>query len=156
MDDVRLWLMAIRLGWRWVEGELLYTREWHEEEVSMGMSYLEKTKQVVCSMMNCVSGSLTLTMETIDDFGGILPTLDLKLWLTESNITLYAFYEKPMASSLVIQRDSAMPENMRMATLNQEMVRRMVNTSELVEMPVRIEIIDNYCQKLCDSGYKNA
>jgi hypothetical protein len=44
---------------------------------------------------------------------------------------------------------------MRMATLNQEMVRRIVNTSELVEMSVRIEIIDNYCQKLCDSGYEN-
>ena len=104
-------------------------------------------------MMNEVMGSLTLTMETVVDFGGSLPTLDLRLWVTDMNITLYIFFEKPMASSLVIQRCSAMPENMRMATLNQEVVRRMTNTSERVEMAVRVDIIDTYCQKLCDSGY---
>jgi hypothetical protein len=154
MDDVRLWLLSIRLGWRWVDGELLFMREWQMEEEAMGMSGLDKTKQVMCMMMNNVMGSLTLTMETVDDFGGSLPTLDLRLWVTRLNITLYMFFEKPMASSLVIQRCSAMPENMRMATLNQEMVRRMVNTSEMVEMDTRIQIIDEYCQKLCDSGYE--
>ena len=45
---------------------------------------------------------------------------------------------------------------MRMATLNQEVVRRMVNTSERVDMSVRITILDTYCQKLCDSGYERA
>ena len=51
-----------------------------------------------------------------------------------------------MASSQVIQKRSAMPENMRMATLNQEMVRRMTNTSDMVEMDMRIKIIDTYSQ----------
>ena len=27
MDDVRLWLMSIRLGWIWQEEELLFTKE---------------------------------------------------------------------------------------------------------------------------------
>jgi hypothetical protein len=71
-------------------------------------------------------------------------------------ITLFIFFEKPKASNLVIQRCSAMPENMRMATLNQEVVRRMVNTKEKVDMSVRIDILDTYCQKLCDSGYERA
>ena len=79
MDDVRLWLLSIRLGWRWVDGELLFMREWQMEEEAMGMSGLDKTKQVMCMMMNNVMGSLTLTMETVDNFGGSLPTLDLRL-----------------------------------------------------------------------------
>ena len=46
-----------------------------------------------------------------------------------------------------------MPENMRMSTLNQEMVRRMMNTSELLDIKVRVGVVDEYCQKLCNSGY---
>ena len=114
------------------------------------MTPLEKTTEIVCAMMNDVMGSLTLAMETVSDFGEKMLTLDLRLWVAADNITLFMFFEKPMANSLVIQRCSAMPENMRMATLNQEVVRRMVNTSERVDMSVRIAILDTYCQKLCD------
>ena len=67
--------------------------------------------------------------------------------------TMYIFYEKPMASSTVIQRRSAMPENMRVATLTQETIRRMMNTSERIELQERIEVIDNYGMKLVNSGY---
>ena len=40
-----------------------------------------------------------------------------------------------------------------MATLNQELVRRMLNTSEDLDMEERVVLVDNYCQKLADSGY---
>jgi hypothetical protein len=46
-----------------------------------------------------------------------------------------------------------MPENTKMATLNQKMIRRMVNTSELVDIKKRLEIIDNYAKKLINSEY---
>ena len=46
-----------------------------------------------------------------------------------------------------------MPENTKMATLNQEMIRRMVNTSELVDIKKRLEVIDNYTRKLINSEY---
>ena len=46
-----------------------------------------------------------------------------------------------------------MPENMRMSTLNQEMTRRMMNTSEMVPMEQRITVVDDYGQRLTDSGY---
>ena len=41
-----------------------------------------------------------------------------------------------------------------MSTLNQEMYRRMTNTSELVTMSKRVEIVDLYGQKLTNSGYR--
>ena len=154
MDDLRVWLYAIRLGWRWVEGDLLFSSRWRTEEQELGMTGLQKTVEVVCDMMNDVSGFLKMTMETCTDFEDeTLPTLDMRLWVGNDNRTMYSFFEKPMSSNQVIQRKSAMPENMRMSTLNQEMVRRMMNTSELLDIKVRVGVVDEYCQKLCNSGY---
>ena len=84
-------------------------------------------------MMNSICDWLTFTMECVDDFDGKLPTLDLNIWVRDDNMVMYIFYQKPMASSMVIQKRAAMPENMRMATLNQEVIRRMLNTSERLE-----------------------
>ena len=85
-----------------------------------GMTGLQKTVEVLKGIMNSISDFLVLTMESADDFDGRLPTLDLSIWIGKDNATYYIFFEKPMASSMVIQRRSAMPENMRMATLSQE------------------------------------
>ena len=123
--------------------------------MEMGMTGLAKTIEIMKMMMNSICSFLKLTMESEVDFGGVLPSLDLTLWVRkEDNCTLYAFYEKPMASNMMIQKTSAMPENMRMSTLNQEMYRRMTNTSELVTMSKRVEIVDLYGQKLTNSGYR--
>ena len=86
-------------------------------------------------------------------FDGVLPTLGLILWVNEDNKTIYSFYEKPMVSPMVLHRRSAMPEGIRRATLNQELIRRMVNTSELVKIEERVEIIDKYVQKMINSEY---
>ena len=86
-------------------------------------------------------------------FGGVLPTLDLIIWVNTHNKVLFSFYEKEMVSPMVLHKRSAMPESVRRATLNQEMVRRMVNTSEMVDMEKRLEVVDNYAQKLINSEY---
>ena len=128
MDDIRLWLNSVRLGWRWTNGGLRFSMEWRREEMLKGMTGLQKTVEVLKGIMNSISDFLVLTMESADDFDGRLPTLDLSIWIGKDNATYYIFFEKPMASSMVIQRRSAMPENMRMATLSQEVIRRMMHT----------------------------
>ena len=69
-------------------------------------------------------------MENEEMVGGVLPTLELVLWVSSDNRILFAFFEKEMVSPMVLHKRSAMPEGVRRATLNQEMVRRMINTSE--------------------------
>ena len=46
-----------------------------------------------------------------------------------------------MCSDMVLQRDSAMPENM-------EMIRRMINTFEDLEVEDRIRVVDEYAEQL--------
>ena len=84
--------------------------------------------QIMEGMMNSICDWLNITMESVDDFGGKLPTLDFNIWVREDNLVVYIFYQKPMASSMVIQKRAAMPENIRVSTLNQEVIRRMLNT----------------------------
>ena len=132
----------------------MYCDVWRQEEAKRKMTGLQKSVEVLHGMMNNVYNFLIMTMESQDDFGdGTLPTLDLRVWVREDNKVMYSFYEKPMSSNQVIQKASAMPENMRMSTLNQEVTRRMLNTCEWLDDRVRWGILDDFCQKLCNSGY---
>ena len=93
-------------------------------------------------------------MESCNDFDTkTLPTQDLKIWVSEDNKCLYTFFEKPTATNQVIHKESAMPENMRVSTLNQEVTRRMLNTSELLDDGVRCRVLDDFCMKMGNSGY---
>ena len=154
MDDARVWLQAIRMGWRLVGGVLTYRRAWMEEERKSGMSVLQKTTEILKDIMNSICNWLTLTMENEEMFGGTLPTLDLQLWVRrEDNKVLFSYYEKPMIPNTVLHARSAIPESIRRSTLNQELIRRMVNTSELGKESMRLEIVDRYAQKLINSEY---
>ena len=82
-----------------------------------------------------------------------LPTLDLKIWVADDNTIMYLFFEKEMVSPMVLHKRSAMPEGVRRATLNQEMVRRVVSTKEKVYILERVRVVDSYAQKLINSEY---
>ena len=66
---------------------------------------------------------------------------------------MFLFYSKPMSSNPVLQRKSAMPENMKMASLNQEVIRRMLNTSKDLDDARRMTVVDNFAKKIRKSGY---
>ena len=142
MDNIRVWCHAVRLGWRMVDGVLMFSSKWRQEERLAGVTPLQKTTKVLEDIMNGICGWLVLTMETEDMFNGVLPTLDLEIWVRDDNKILYQYFEKTMVPNMVLHRRSAMPEGTRRATLNQEMIRRMVNTSEMMNMDKRLEIID--------------
>ena len=131
----------------------MYKNAWRLEEERDGMTILAKTTQVLERIMNSICSWLELTMETEEMFNGVLPTLDLEIWVTESNKIMFSFFEKSMTAQLVLHKRSAIPEGVRRATLNQEMVRRMINTSEGVPIEKRLEIVDKYAQKMLNSEY---
>ena len=84
---------------------------------------------------------------------GSLPTLDTRIWVAKGPRVEYRFYEKPMASNRVVTNKSAMGENGKMASLSQDLVRRMLATSESLGDQVRVNVVDEYGTKLRNSGY---
>ena len=131
----------------------MFSSKWRQEERLAGVTPLQKTTKVLEDIMNGICGWLVLTMETEDMFNGVLPTLNLEIWVRDDNKILYQYFEKAMVPNMVLHRRSAMPDGTRRATLNQETIRRMVNTSEMVDMEKRLDIIDKYAQKLINSEY---
>ena len=138
-----------------MRNELVYSKEWENEDIREGRSPTKIARDILEGTMEGVQDYLKLTMETGEDFDGRLPTLDTTLWVDSSNIVHFAFYEKPMCLNQVLQKDTALPENTKQASLAQEMVRRMKNTSELLPMGERIVIVSKYAQKLLNSGYSH-
>ena len=48
-------------------------------------------------------------METDDMFNGVLPTLDLEIWVRPNNKVLFQYYERSMVPNMVLHRRSMMP-----------------------------------------------
>ena len=96
VDDVRLVVSPLPLGWRWTAqphgwtvGKVSYPRggsfqfkeEWGEED--RGLSETERTSKQLLTLMNDVEPDLKFTMELKNDFpDGKLPTLDFTLRLS--------------------------------------------------------------------------
>ena len=156
MDDQSFFMSSIKYGWRWHQGRLLFRKCWEEEELSEGISKEIKTSRVMLDIQNSVFSCLSFEMETPEMFSDKkLPTLDFICWVKNNKIQ-YSFYQKPMAKKTVIQRKSALGKNCKIASLSQNLVRRMKNTCEDLPDSDRIQIIDEYSSQLEASGYSAA
>ena len=82
-----------------------------------------------------------------------MPVLDLKVWLSSDNEIEYIFYEKPMKSMLVIGKESALPFNVKMKSLTQEVFRRLHNTRMTQMESHRTPILTKFMAKMKASGY---
>ena len=93
-----------------------------------------------------------LTFEMFED--GHLPTLDFECW-KENDRILYSFYQKEVSKKTMIDRKSALGENTKVASLTQNLMRRMKNTSEDVDNSVRVDIVNAFSSQLKVSGYSD-
>ena len=55
------------------------------------------------------------------------PHPGLKIWVGEGNVIFYTFFEKLTNSYQMMHRQTALSENTKMATINSEILRRMLN-----------------------------
>ena len=108
VDDIRAFLKALKMGWRWVEGSLCHTKTWEEEDKNSGESATKRTARILVAMMNEVFGFMNFTTEIGEDFlDGKLPSLDINIWVEGGRI-LYEFFEKTMSTNLVVEAESAL------------------------------------------------
>jgi hypothetical protein len=155
VDDARVFLYAVRPGWRWERSGLWYKKEWEEEDTLL--SPTERTKRMIQASMQGLTKCLSFTVETCEDFSnGWLPTLDFQIRVTESNIIEYSFYEKPTAPNRCLQADTALNQNSLMRCLSNEVGMRLDSFSETVALRERVAALDRFSQKLLNSGHSLA
>ena len=119
------------------------------------LSPIERTRRIISGSMSGIEEFLTFTTETEEDFSdGWLPTLDTAIRVSEDNKILFKFWEKPTNSNRTLDRRTAMGENQKLQVLTQEVIRRLGNTYEGLVNEDYTRIIDDFCQKLFNSGYK--
>ena len=83
---------------------------------------------------------------------GYMPILDIKAKI-ESGKIVYMFYKKPLSNDRVILANSAMPHNVKMATMVNEAIRRLRNTSRTLPWATKAEILTRFSNDLRVSGY---
>ena len=153
MDDGRTCLPPLKPGWRLVDKQLMYSIAWEKEDQELTDS--EITKRGLVGTLRGVEDFLDFTIETVDDFEDKwLPTLDTSLQVDRKNKVQYKFYEKPMCSNVTVQKRSAMGEDAKVQVVSNDLVRRLLNNSEELGAGSKVEIVDNYSQKLSNSGYR--
>ena len=115
-----------------------------------------RTADIITEIANTIDPSIVMVSEVPSDhpeLGNCLPVLDTQVCLNSEGRILYKFYEKPVASPVLLQAGSAMNDRTRRAILTQEGVRRLINTSLEYSKEVKDEILSTYMQKLHNSGY---
>ena len=103
--------------------------------------------------MSDVFGFMNFTTEIGEDFiDGKLPSLDINIWV-ENGIILYEFFEKTMATNLMVEASSALSREVKMSTLSEEIARRLRNTSQRLDCARRLEILEKACVKMVTNGH---
>ena len=154
MDDIRAFLNSLKMGWRWQNGKLAYTRTWEREDKESGLSAPRRTANVLIGMMNSMFPFLNFTVELGEDFvDGKLPSLDIEIWVVADRMIMYEHFEKTMASNLLVEAKSALSMEVKQATISEEMARRLRNTSLRLDPARRLEILERACVKMKTSGH---
>ena len=152
MDDGRTALYRFKHGWRWCLGGIKYCKRWEMEDAEL--SGLEVTKRILEGTMGGLEEYLTFTMETEEDFQNKwLASLDTELKISDKNIIMYRFYEKPTNPNTVLHLRTAMAEDSKIRSLTNEVIRRLLTTGEMIPDSERCQILDRFAQKMKNSGY---
>ena len=118
-----------------------------------------RTANLLVSIANSLDPSIVMEASVPSDFQNKkLPLLNCQVWIDRAKRNpkiRYEHYEKPMANILEVQKESAMPNKMKRATLVQGGITRLLNTSIELGEVAQNEILSKYMKKLQSSNYEH-
>ena len=79
---------------------------------------------------------------------GFMPMLDVQVKVSEQNKVIYKFYKKPISSKKVILVNSALPANVKRASLTEGALRRLRYTDRTLPWPEIAEILSEYSNEM--------
>ena len=178
VDDCVMALRTLRRGViRNMEDQaLVWSREWELEDRDKSPEVITMT--AIASLASSIVKCLNFTYDCPDSRTGTkMPVLDTYMWVgleqseakipegmiamermvktrtTVKNVVLYSFYRKPMCNQVPNWRINAAPESQKVATVSQELIRRMKNTSRDLPEEIMEATIREYMEELEEGGY---
>ena len=162
VDDVNVVMEALGSGYRWNGETMEWKKEWEEEDRNGGEEYDKITMREVRKMSDSILPFIKFKEEVASECSeGKVPMLDFKVWKEEyeeeghgkKTVINHEFYEKSVASKLVVMEGSALPHRVKLTALTQEIIRRMKNTSRRIGKKKRATILSELMKKMKRSGY---
>ena len=147
VDDMNIFTYAVEKGLHWVggkNGRVIHTDERESLDREKERTESIVTMELIKDIANSINPLLKVTSDTIENNDNMtIPMLDVQAWRTCNNTEIcHKFYEKSVASRKVMGKKTALPIKTKIATLSQEVARRMTNTGRDVSIETRIEILD--------------
>ena len=164
VDDTEVVTENVAPGTRW-DGEKLVISP---EEATKDIETDRKRDSITMEAWKCMASSIIPGLDFTVDFcskndNGTVAMLDFQMWkvtMDDPNSPgktmeslKYTFFEKEMSNPKVMDAASALPHKVKIATLTQEGVRRLCNTSRSLNNEHKCKILSRYLRKLQISGY---
>ena len=164
VDDAEVVVENVEAGTRWNGKSLEVTKEAAQEDIEEGKLPDQVTMEAWGAMASSILPGITFTVEYASKTqAGTVAMLDFQLWKEREPVpgepdqmreTLrYAFFEKEMSNPQVMDVNSALPHKVKVATLTQEGVRGLCNSSRELPTSHKCQILTTYMRKLQASGY---
>ena len=126
VDDSRNALPCLKEGWRWTHDRFEFSDDWEAEDLNSGVTDQHRTMVEITKAMSSLVSFLCFEGEESGMYPDQkLPTLDTAIWYEEGRFR-HQFFEKKMCPNRVLQKDTALSPYSVRASLNQEVVRRLL------------------------------
>ena len=166
VDDVNVLMEALGCGIRWNGEKMEWKAEWEAEDKAGSEEDDKRTMREIRKMSGSILPFIQFKEEVASEcVERKVPMLDFAVWKEvqedqnrvsgKKTEIMWEFYEKPVASKLVVMERSALPHRTKITTLTQEIIRRMRNTSRKVGKGRRAEILSKFMKKMRKSGYNS-
>ena len=121
IDDLRLFMKPVAVGWWWKDGRWVY-----DPTITDHRDGETRTREELQKSFDDIFYFLKFTTESEQEFkSGYLPTLDFQTKVLESGLITYRHFDKEVASNLCIQRGTSLSKTTIFSSLRQDLCRRL-------------------------------
>ena len=148
VDDIRVYVNLIKLGWRWTAQGWSYDENDQRDPITRTLEELNNSFDSVIDFLN-------FTTEWEGEFdNGFLPTLDMETKVNHAGKITYRFFRKPTCNNIVLQNGSCLPKNTIFSSLRQEVIRRLLHTSKDVPIDFKVSMLEEFIKLMRNSNHQ--
>ena len=151
VDDQQIVTKALPPGTRVVNDQLVIDEDQIENDMNVPADL--RTAKIFQTISNSICDFLQVSIDCPSNHeSGFQPVLDIQVKVINNKIT-HKFYKKPISTKKVILASSALPTNVKRASLTEGALRRLRYTDRSLPWEEVAGILSEYSNELRLSGY---